>query len=456
MGSSLITFKSEKFDCINGRPFDKLSSDLDKFIRPYCSTFYIKTTATSMSIYFLQEALIIFVLSDKYQLYVKTLKNVEFDPIKKTLMFAPTTSITDNKLLVLKLNYAFDSINAYCHKQRQGQGQGLNCIYKSCTNLVNIKYNGNIYSPDQYGVAKYNHGICDTHLGDVECVVCNLTITESDDAFMPSCSFLVNPHWVHVQCFLETSKVSGNVICPLCRGQNGFKEGVTTDYIKKLLDLNAVYCHAGVTEDLIDMNNYYTYLNKYTVYRIDNGEVTNMKCFNLFTPTLELDLGLSRISSHKHQHLKQNVSRAIATACKMDVIAILRKINSGYSTPCCVIAGGATTSYLFGSNNKDIDIFIYGDFQRQTYDKIATDFIKLYIDEIKERDDNIFSIIKSQNAITIYSPYNKSVQIILRAYKTLSEILHGFDISSCAYAFDGNTIWTTSLGLFTYKTSYTR
>lgn len=44
-------------------------------------------------------------------------------------------------------------------------------------------------------------------------------------------------------------------------------------------------------------------------------------------------------------------------------------------------------------------------------------------------------------------------QVILRLYKTPSEILHGFDLGSCAVGFDGKNILMTSLGEFCHTYS---
>lgn len=43
------------------------------------------------------------------------------------------------------------------------------------------------------------------------------------------------------------------------------------------------------------------------------------------------------------------------------------------------------------------------------------------------------------------------VQIILRRYSTLSEVLHGFDNGACAVAYDGGQVWFTSLAKLAYE-----
>lgn len=49
--------------------------------------------------------------------------------------------------------------------------------------------------------------------------------------------------------------------------------------------------------------------------------------------------------------------------------------------------------------------------------------------------------VRGLRAITFVSefPYRK-VQIVLRLYKTLAEVLHGFDVDACSVGFDGHTV----------------
>lgn len=49
--------------------------------------------------------------------------------------------------------------------------------------------------------------------------------------------------------------------------------------------------------------------------------------------------------------------------------------------------------------------------------------------------------VRTLRAITFVSafPYRK-IQIVLRLYKTLAEVLHGFDVDACSIGFDGHTV----------------
>ncbi|CAN0459671.1 unnamed protein product, partial [Ectocarpus sp. 12 AP-2014] len=53
--------------------------------------------------------------------------------------------------------------------------------------------------------------------------------------------------------------------------------------------------------------------------------------------------------------------------------------------------------------------------------------------------------VRSLRTVTLVSefPFRK-IQIVLRLYKTLAEVLHGFDVDACSVGFDGHTVWATN------------
>lgn len=63
--------------------------------------------------------------------------------------------------------------------------------------------------------------------------------------------------------------------------------------------------------------------------------------------------------------------------------------------------------------------------------------IELLIDNIQ---NNISEVIK--------------IQIILSVYKSISQIIHGFDLGACSVAFDGKDIYFTGLSKFAYETGF--
>jgi len=61
--------------------------------------------------------------------------------------------------------------------------------------------------------------------------------------------------------------------------------------------------------------------------------------------------------------------------------------------------------------------------------------------------------IRTKNAITIASAYpTRHVQIVLRLYKSISEILTGFDVDCSCVAYDGSMVWATPRAIASYIT----
>ena len=101
-----------------------------------------------------------------------------------------------------------------------------------------------------------------------------------------------------------------------------------------------------------------------------------------------------------------------------------------------VIAGGSVFKSLMKIQNmNDIDIFIYGLNSIEEYTE------KLY--EILGSFDRIFSVSITRNSFSFFDNNSQKYQIILRAYKTKSEIIHGFDVDSCCILYDGKDFLCT-------------
>ena len=49
--------------------------------------------------------------------------------------------------------------------------------------------------------------------------------------------------------------------------------------------------------------------------------------------------------------------------------------------------------------------------------------------------------VRSLRTVTFVSEFPlRKVQIVLRLYKALAEVLHGFDVDACSIGFDGHTV----------------
>ena len=145
-----------------------------------------------------------------------------------------------------------------------------------------------------------------------------------------------------------------------------------------------------------------------------------------------------------------------------------------------LIGGGCVIGTLLQSQwDNDVDIFIYGLNQEEADQKVSeligqiydsyqdalvSDFIKKWhkegngkLDKSPEElaymlmDEAQVSNVRNKHCISLEFDYGQKIQIILRLYKSISEILHGFDLGSSAIGYDGENVHFTSLGRFSYE-----
>ncbi|KAL8811822.1 MAG: hypothetical protein Q9200_001494 [Gallowayella weberi] len=98
--------------------------------------------------------------------------------------------------------------------------------------------------------------------------------------------------------------------------------------------------------------------------------------------------------------------------------------------------------------SSDVDLFIWG------LDEAAA------IEKIKQIEASIrnaileeVTTVRTKNAITIASHYPiRHVQIVLRLYKSVSEILSGFDVDCSCFAYDGSQVYGTPRGIAAFMT----
>ncbi|KAM5381008.1 hypothetical protein ACJZ2D_003123 [Fusarium nematophilum] len=96
----------------------------------------------------------------------------------------------------------------------------------------------------------------------------------------------------------------------------------------------------------------------------------------------------------------------------------------------------------------DVDLFLYG----LTHDQ-AIEKIKQIEQAIRDALLNEVTVVRTKYAITIASQYPvRHVQIVLRVYKSVSEILTGFDIDAAGGAFDGKQVYVTPRALGSFIT----
>ncbi|KAL2861177.1 ankyrin repeat-containing domain protein [Aspergillus lucknowensis] len=96
----------------------------------------------------------------------------------------------------------------------------------------------------------------------------------------------------------------------------------------------------------------------------------------------------------------------------------------------------------------DVDLFLYGLDHDQAIEKIR--HIERCINDSVLTDT---SVVRTKHAITIVSQYpTRHVQIVLRLYKSIAEILTGLDVDCSAVAYNGSQVFFTPRALGAYIT----
>lgn len=96
----------------------------------------------------------------------------------------------------------------------------------------------------------------------------------------------------------------------------------------------------------------------------------------------------------------------------------------------------------------DVDLFLYGLNEEEAVEKVKQI-------ERSVRDSILAetTTVRTKNAITIVSEYPvRHVQIVLRLYKSISEILTGFDVDCSCVAYDGQQVWASPRAVAAFMT----
>ncbi|ESK95874.1 ankyrin repeat protein [Moniliophthora roreri MCA 2997] len=85
----------------------------------------------------------------------------------------------------------------------------------------------------------------------------------------------------------------------------------------------------------------------------------------------------------------------------------------------------------------DVDLFLWG----MTPEEAEVKITKIY-EAVRDSVPWDVTCVRTKHTVSIHSQYPyRSVQIVLRLYKSPAEILAGFDIDSACCAYDGNRVW---------------
>ena len=96
----------------------------------------------------------------------------------------------------------------------------------------------------------------------------------------------------------------------------------------------------------------------------------------------------------------------------------------------------------------DVDLFLYGLTDEEAVQKI---------NHIESRIKNTIlyetTTVRTKNTITIVSQYpTRHIQIVLRIYKSVAEVLTGFDVDCSCAAYDGKQVYASPRALVSYIT----
>jgi hypothetical protein len=98
----------------------------------------------------------------------------------------------------------------------------------------------------------------------------------------------------------------------------------------------------------------------------------------------------------------------------------------------------------------DVDIFLYDLTEEQAIEKI-----KQIEQRIKDSILTETTAVRTKHAITIASQYpTRHVQIVLRIYRSISEVLTGFDVDSSCVGYDGKQVYASPRALAAFVTQF--
>lgn len=221
--------------------------------------------------------------------------------------------------------------------------------------------------------------------------------------------------------------------------------------LSEVLQLDAKYRVTGVTDDL------------YTLDEVDPTKSWNFSRPTLITPEI----------MENNKSFTSNTQSVYATLYER--VPFLRDVLLDN----IIIAGGYVSSCLLETKNnyaaeeKDIDMFVYGLSQKDAANRVkqlVTNLVEAYRAMIKSQKESSradvnryhsypyahFSpkqvyVVRSPRVINVHIGDKWKFQIILRLYNTMSEVLHGFDLGSCAVGLADQKVWFTSLSRFCYE-----
>ena len=201
--------------------------------------------------------------------------------------------------------------------------------------------------------------------------------------------------------------------------------------LQELIDINKQYRRHYISdiEGLIELDN----IAIEHTPTIISGSVVLPKNHKLVHTVIEQPpINIINNTQHKYDAF-------ISDKCPL-IFEILNRVDG-----IVLCGGGALWAYMgYTTMPKDFDIFLYDSEQDLANNKAKRMYKINEILNIIQSHKLIFTFELVKGVITIILK-DIEIQIILRDYFSISEILHSFDISSCAIAYDGKTTYFTKL-----------
>jgi hypothetical protein len=121
-----------------------------------------------------------------------------------------------------------------------------------------------------------------------------------------------------------------------------------------------------------------------------------------------------------------------------------------------VIAGGSVSAIISGVNpslvSSDVDLFLVAE-DSSTAELTLNRILQHFKTRSRYTSYNSLLIVRTINAITFAFGYpQRHIQLILRRYRSVAEILLHFDIDCCQVAWDGERILATPSALRAFRT----
>lgn len=203
--------------------------------------------------------------------------------------------------------------------------------------------------------------------------------------------------------------------------------------LQELIDINKQYRRHYIPDidGLIELDN----IAK-EVPTITSGSVLLPNCHKLVnTSTVQAPTSIIN-------NTQSDYNSFMADSCPL-IFKILDEVDGAV-----LGGGGALWAYMgYTTMPKDFDIFLYDSESDPANNKIKrVEKINAILKIIQDlKMPFTFELVKGVITISITTKESIDIQIILRDYFSISEILHSFDIPSCAIAYDGKKTYFTKL-----------